>query len=62
MVECFDAKTNTCPIIGSCRLKGLLAEAVSAFYTSLNQFTLKDLVTGPHKRNMSRIFFGNVTP
>jgi Rrf2 family nitric oxide-sensitive transcriptional repressor len=57
IVECFDAKTNTCPIIGSCRLKGLLAEAVNAFYDSLDRYSLKDLVSGPHRARMSRTLF-----
>lgn len=56
-VECFDAATNTCPINGRCRLKGLLAEALNAFYASLDRYTLRDLVTGPHRNRMSRALF-----
>ena len=55
LVECFDSATNTCPINGSCRLKGLLTEALSAFYASLDQYTLHDLVSGPQRARMSRI-------
>ena len=54
LVECFDPATNTCPILGSCRLKGILAEAVSAFYSSLDGYTLHDLVNGPHRRRMTK--------
>ena len=61
LVECFDAATNTCPLIGSCRLKGLLAEAVSAFYTSLDRYTLRDLVSGPQRARMSRVLLGDTT-
>ena len=52
IVECFDAKTNTCPINGNCRLKGVLAEAVEAYYTALDHYTLRDLVTGAAGRRM----------
>ena len=51
-VECFDPITNTCPIIGSCRLNGILAEALNAFYASLDQHTLDDLVSGQHRSRM----------
>lgn len=53
-VECFDPAANTCPILGSCRLKGLLAEALNAFHATLDRYTLKDLVTGPHRDRMRR--------
>lgn len=61
LVECFDAATNTCPLIGSCRLKGLLAEALSAFYASLDRHTLHDLVSGPHRARMSRALLSGST-
>lgn len=44
--ECFDAETNTCPLIGTCRLQGYLARAVEAFFHELDMLTLSDLVTG----------------
>lgn len=44
MVECFDAKTNTCRITGSCQLKHYLFDATKAFTDSLNQYTLADTV------------------
>ena len=59
LVECFNSATNTCPINGSCRLKGLLTEALSAFYTSLDQYTLRDLISGPQRARMSRILLGS---
>lgn len=58
IVECFDAATNTCPINGSCRLKGALAEAMTAFYENLDRHTLRDLVTGSHRARMSRSLLG----
>lgn len=51
-VECFDAASNTCAISGSCRLKGILAEALKGFYAALDRHTLSDLVTGPHRHRM----------
>lgn len=57
LVECFDPKTNTCRIDGSCRLKGALGEAMNAFYSSLDRYSLLDLVSGPHRSRMSKILF-----
>ena len=42
--ECFGKMTDTCPISGVCRLRGVLHEAVEAFYAVLDQYTLADLV------------------
>jgi Rrf2 family nitric oxide-sensitive transcriptional repressor len=61
LVECFNATTNTCPINGSCRLKGLLAEAMTAFFASLDRYTLRDLVSGPHRARMQRTLLGSPT-
>lgn len=55
MVECFDRVHNTCRIDGACRLKGALAEALNAFYASLDRYSLHDLVSGPHRSEMSKI-------
>lgn len=44
LVECFDRKTNTCPIAGVCFLEGALAEAKTAFMDVLRRFTLADVV------------------
>ena len=52
IVECFDKVHNTCPINGSCRLKGALAQAVNAFYETLDRHTLRDLVTGSAGKGM----------
>lgn len=57
-VECFDPATNTCPVAGSCRLKGILGEALRDFYGSLDRYTLADLVAGPHRGAMGRILLG----
>ena len=52
IVECFDKQHNTCPINGSCRLKGALSQAVNAFYETLDRHTLRDLVTGSAGKGM----------
>lgn len=44
MVECFDAEHNQCVLTSACRLKGILNEALEAYFQSLNQYTLADLM------------------
>lgn len=55
IVECFDKQHNTCPINGSCRLKGALAQAVNAFYETLDRHTLRDFVAGADGARLNRI-------
>ncbi len=52
IVECFDKQNNTCAINGSCRLKGALAQAVNAFYETLDRHTLHDFVNGSAGKDM----------
>jgi Rrf2 family transcriptional regulator, nitric oxide-sensitive transcriptional repressor len=42
LVECFDARTNTCPIDAACGLKRALLRAQQAFFAELEQYTLAD--------------------
>lgn len=42
IVECFDARTNTCPIDPVCGLKGALLRAREAFFNELELYTLAD--------------------
>jgi Rrf2 family nitric oxide-sensitive transcriptional repressor len=42
--ECFDREHNRCVITNGCRLRGVLHEAVNAFYAVLARYTLADLV------------------
>ena len=42
LVECFDARTNTCPIDAACGLKTALVRAQGAFFAELEQYTLAD--------------------
>jgi Rrf2 family nitric oxide-sensitive transcriptional repressor len=41
--ECFSEDGGHCAIVGVCRLKGVLAEAVRAFYAALDHYTLADI-------------------
>lgn len=47
IVECFEAKNNTCKIIDSCKLKHYLYEATENFINTMNKYTLLD--TAPCK-------------
>jgi Rrf2 family transcriptional regulator, nitric oxide-sensitive transcriptional repressor len=44
LVECFDRKTNTCPIEAACGLKGVLRNAQTAFLKVLDDRTLADFL------------------
>ena len=44
--ECTEETAATCPLVGACRLKCVLAEALEAFYARLDAVTLTDLVQG----------------
>ena len=52
LVECFNPATNTCVIDGACGLKHVLRDALEAFYRSLAQVTLADIVANPHSLNV----------
>lgn len=41
--ECFSAEASRCAIVGQCRLKGVLGEAVEAFHAVLDRYTLADI-------------------
>jgi len=47
VVECFDRKTNSCPLTRACGLKGVLGEAFEAFFAVLDRYTIADLVAEP---------------
>ena len=44
---CFGESGSHCCIAGICRLSGVLDEAVTAFYDTLDRYTLADLVRSP---------------
>lgn len=62
IVECFDAATNTCRISGCCQLKGALADALNAFYESLDRHTLRDFVSAPQQSRMRKILLPTTAP
>lgn len=43
LVECFNPVSNTCPLIGICRLSRALQEATRAFMGVLDDLTLADI-------------------
>ncbi|NOX26908.1 MAG: Rrf2 family transcriptional regulator [Gammaproteobacteria bacterium] len=48
LVECF-SDSNTCAISPSCRLRGVLQEAMRGFMEVLDRYTLQDLLVGKKK-------------
>lgn len=44
--ECFDERSNTCPLPSVCRLKSFIHRALDAFYHELDMVTLEDLARG----------------
>lgn len=53
MVECFDPARNTCGLAPACRLKGVLGEALGAYLSALDKYTLADLTAqGPTMRQL----------
>lgn len=44
LVECFNRESNSCPLSPSCKLRGALYEARSAFFAVLDRYTLADLL------------------
>ena len=47
---CFADDAPPCPIARACRLRGVLGEAVEAFYAVLDRYTLADLTAQPRLR------------
>lgn len=52
-VECFDPTKNACILSPACRLKGVLHEALVAYFNVLNRYTLADLVN--NKENLQQL-------
>ncbi|PIE10146.1 MAG: Rrf2 family transcriptional regulator [Rhodobacterales bacterium] len=44
LAECFDAESNTCPLHAVCLLRKALERAAAAFYATLDEVVLRDLV------------------
>jgi Rrf2 family nitric oxide-sensitive transcriptional repressor len=60
--ECFDLATNTCPLVSTCRLRGLLTRAVEAFFHEMDMVTLADLVSGNCGLSALLSFHGRRSP
>lgn len=45
VVECFNPDTNSCPLIGICRLSQAIREATGAFMTVLDDLTIADIAS-----------------
>ena len=56
IAECFDAERNTCVIAPVCSLKPVLNEALNSFLTTLDRYTLTDLLANGAQRKLSRVF------
>jgi len=56
LAECFDKKTNTCPIVSVCGLKGMLNEALNSFLETLNRYTVADIVSKRDQRKLASVF------
>lgn len=44
LVECFDHGNMRCPLTPACHLKGMLYEALEAFFAALDRYTLADAI------------------
>ena len=55
LAECFSPGGGACCIARSCELRGVLAEAVAAFYAVLDHCTLADLLT--NRDELAQILF-----
>lgn len=61
VVECFDPATNSCPIAPVCLLRGVLHEALAAFFAVLDRYTLADLIRMPEGKRLSTYFLREIT-
>ncbi|TQR34244.1 Rrf2 family transcriptional regulator [Lysinibacillus sphaericus] len=56
LVECFDKENNLCKIAPECQLKGILYEALQAYLTVLDRYTLDDFLHS--KEKLMALLFG----
>ena len=59
--ECFATEESDCAIVQCCRLKGVLAEAIAAFYGVLDHYTLAD-ITHDRKALSGILHFHRASP
>lgn len=53
LVECFNG--DGCNLTPACRLKGVLQQALNAFFAVLDEYTLADLLPASSRRELIRI-------
>ena len=58
LVECFDRDQSDCRIESACVLRGVLGKALDAFYSSLDAYTLADLIA-PKPRLANMLVFSH---
>jgi Rrf2 family nitric oxide-sensitive transcriptional repressor len=57
LAECFGEADGDCAIAPDCRLRGVLGEAIRAFYDVLDHYTLADLVN--NRQQLVQVLFLN---
>ena len=55
LAECFGVTDGDCAIAPDCRLRGILGEAIAAFYEVLDRYTLADLVN--NRNQLAKVLF-----
>jgi len=54
IVECFNPRQRTCPLLPSCTLKSVLSEAKKNFLTTLDGYTLQDMLSAQSRELLER--------
>lgn len=50
LAECFNSRSDTCPLTPSCQLRGVLNEALNSFFGVLDRHTLDSIVGKSRER------------
>ena len=58
----FNPETDTCPITPACKLSGLLGEALGAFLSVLDSYTLADLVEQEDRKALNKLLGRPIEP
>jgi len=58
-VECFDVERNRCVIANVCGLADVVAEACESFFTTLDRYTLADLIK--RREHLSKVLAPRVS-
>jgi Rrf2 family nitric oxide-sensitive transcriptional repressor len=60
VAECFGDEKSDCRIASCCHLRGVLGEAVTAFYAVLDRYSLADLVA--NRQQLAKVLFHERPP